>query len=179
MPKDSSRTLSKLLAAAQTVVQRDGAHALTLDAVAKEAGLSKGGLLYHFPSKDALIQGLIAATLASFEERVAALMTADEEPIGRWTRAYWRATLEDGQAEALASMFASAMLDPAQLPAMLAQHDAWQSRSAADGLDPAMAALVRLAADGYWFSQIHGIAPADGPTTAQLQALIMALTQGR
>ena len=32
-----------------------GERAATLDAVAKRAGVSKGGLLYHFPNKEALI----------------------------------------------------------------------------------------------------------------------------
>ncbi len=37
-----------------------GAARLTIDAVAARSGLSKGGVLYNFPSKDALIQGLVA-----------------------------------------------------------------------------------------------------------------------
>ncbi len=37
-----------------------GERAATLDAVAAAAGLSKGGLLYHFASKEALVDGLIA-----------------------------------------------------------------------------------------------------------------------
>ena len=42
-------------------IRRDGAAALTLDAVAAEAGVSKGGVLYHFGSKRALIDGLLDA----------------------------------------------------------------------------------------------------------------------
>ena len=48
MPRPSAR--ARLLDAAVAVVRRDGAQALTLDAVAAEAGVSKGGLLYHFRS---------------------------------------------------------------------------------------------------------------------------------
>ncbi|MFW0775178.1 TetR/AcrR family transcriptional regulator [Paenarthrobacter nitroguajacolicus] len=36
-----------------------GERAATLDAVAKRAGVSKGGLLYHFPNKEALITALL------------------------------------------------------------------------------------------------------------------------
>ncbi len=42
---------SALLDAAERVVLRDGAGQLTMDAVAAEAGVSKGGVLYAFPSK--------------------------------------------------------------------------------------------------------------------------------
>jgi hypothetical protein len=41
----------RILDAAERVVLRDGVTHLTLDAVAAETGISKGGLLYHFPSK--------------------------------------------------------------------------------------------------------------------------------
>ena len=48
-------TRKRLLDAAAVVVRRDGAQALTLDAVAAEAGVSKGGLLYHFKTKRELL----------------------------------------------------------------------------------------------------------------------------
>lgn len=36
-----------------------GERAATLDAVAREAGVSKGGLIYHFPSREAMVEGLL------------------------------------------------------------------------------------------------------------------------
>ncbi len=55
----AARTRTRLLdAAAQTL--RDQAMAgPTLAAVAKEAGVGKGGLLHHFPSKDALVKAVL------------------------------------------------------------------------------------------------------------------------
>ncbi len=50
----------RLLDAAERVVVESGATHLTLDAVAKSAGVSKGGLLYHFPSKEALLEGMLS-----------------------------------------------------------------------------------------------------------------------
>jgi AcrR family transcriptional regulator len=50
----------RLLDAAERVVAEAGATHLTLDAVAKSAGVSKGGLLYHFPTKEALLEGMLA-----------------------------------------------------------------------------------------------------------------------
>ena len=48
-----------LLDAAIQVVSRDGLGALTLDAVAREAGVSKGGLTHHFATKDALVTAML------------------------------------------------------------------------------------------------------------------------
>lgn len=39
----------RLLAAASEIVEEEGVVKLTLEAVAQRAGMSKGGLLYHFP----------------------------------------------------------------------------------------------------------------------------------
>ena len=55
--RKSSR--EKILDAASELVGSIGAGRLTLEAVAERAGLSKGGLLYNFPNKDALLQGMI------------------------------------------------------------------------------------------------------------------------
>lgn len=52
-----------ILDAAEGVLQRQGARALTIDAVASEAGLSKGGVLHHYASKDALICALVTRKL--------------------------------------------------------------------------------------------------------------------
>jgi AcrR family transcriptional regulator len=55
--RKSSR--EKILDAAAELVREIGSGRLTLEAVAERAGLSKGGLLYNFPTKEALLQGMI------------------------------------------------------------------------------------------------------------------------
>ena len=65
-----ARTRDRLLDAAATVVHRDGAQALTLDAVAQEAEVSKGGLLYHFRSKRELVEGMVERWLADFGREI-------------------------------------------------------------------------------------------------------------
>lgn len=50
----------KLLAAFEHLVLTEGERAATLDAVAAQAGVSKGGLLYHFPHRQALVDAAMA-----------------------------------------------------------------------------------------------------------------------
>ena len=57
--KSRSDARERILDAALAVADRVGAAHLTLDAVATEAGVSKGGLLYHFASKDLLLKGVV------------------------------------------------------------------------------------------------------------------------
>lgn len=72
--KDPIRLYQQLLESAAMIAGRDGIAALSLNAVAREAGVSKGGLLHHFPNKQALIYALFARLLAIMEEAIAALM---------------------------------------------------------------------------------------------------------
>lgn len=52
-------TRDRLIDAYCDLVAASGARSATLDAVAARAGVSKGGLLYHFGSKDALLSGVL------------------------------------------------------------------------------------------------------------------------
>jgi len=49
----SNRT--RILDAVLKLIERDGVTGVTFDAVAAETGLTRGGLLYHFPSREELI----------------------------------------------------------------------------------------------------------------------------
>ena len=55
----SHRSRTAIIEAALHVLARDGAGQLTLDAVAREAGISKGGLMHQFRTKEAVIKALL------------------------------------------------------------------------------------------------------------------------
>jgi len=60
----------KVLDAAEAVIRRSGGRNFTLDAVAECAGISKGGLVYTFPTKDGLIHSVLERELGRFQEAV-------------------------------------------------------------------------------------------------------------
>ncbi|RWP13772.1 MAG: TetR/AcrR family transcriptional regulator [Mesorhizobium sp.] len=66
----------KILAAAADVARETGPGSLSLDAVASRAGVSKGGLLYNFPTKAKLMQALVEDYLRAFEQALDAARTA-------------------------------------------------------------------------------------------------------
>ena len=88
-------TKARILDAAEEVVLRDGVARLTLDAAAAEAGLSKGGILYHFPTRDALVAGMVAKIIEEFDHDIERRLEHDRQP-GCFTRAYIGATMEPG-----------------------------------------------------------------------------------
>ncbi|RSN09959.1 TetR/AcrR family transcriptional regulator [Streptomyces sp. WAC 05977] len=61
----------RILDSYEEILIEQGPGGVTLEAVAAHAGVSKGGLLYHFGSKEALVEGLM--------ERLATLSEADLE----------------------------------------------------------------------------------------------------
>lgn len=59
---------NQILDAAGALVAEKGAAHLTFDALVKKTGLSKGGILYHYPNKSALLQAMVDRMIDSFEQ---------------------------------------------------------------------------------------------------------------
>ncbi len=64
------RSREEILDAARAVILRGGIGAATLDAVAREVGVSKAALYYYYPSKDALLFELIFGALETHAHSV-------------------------------------------------------------------------------------------------------------
>jgi AcrR family transcriptional regulator len=69
-------TRQAILQAAETVLLREGLDALTLDAIAAELGLTKQGLYYHYPSKEALLAELALQEWSAVADAVHAATAA-------------------------------------------------------------------------------------------------------
>ena len=164
----------KILNAAQARLLALGPAGLVLDAIAADAGVSKGGLLYHFRSKDALVGGLCDRMLDDFEHRLAAEFASDPEPVGAWTRAYLASTVTDegkpadDSAQLMAGLLAALGRDSKHLEVVRQRFDEWHRKLDSDGIDATTATLVRLAADGLWLSALLGLPQLDTPTSRRV-----------
>jgi AcrR family transcriptional regulator len=67
-PSRSERSRNAALQAAIMIISRDGPGRLTLDAIAREAGMSKGGVMHQFPTKEAVLTALLDQQTEYFEE---------------------------------------------------------------------------------------------------------------
>ena len=159
-------TRAKLLDAAGAVIRRDGPQALTLDAVAAQAGVSKGGLLYHFRSKRELLDGLVDRWMDDFQRDI------DAES-GNFARRYVAAN--DGAHAEEVGMLAALVADPQVLAAVRDRHETWQDRVASEGGDPVDATVARLAADGLWLADLLGTAPPRGELRERVLARLLEL----
>ncbi len=171
----------ELLAAAERIVRRDGVGRLTLDAVAAEAGTSKGGLLYHFASREALITAMVERHVDSFSASLDAEMAEDPEPRGRWTRAYLRTTAPlDGPSDGATAtgLLAAMASNPALADTLRERYASWRAEMSQDGLPDADAMVVALAADGLWMADLLGFAAPVGAQRRQILARLTELAGG-
>jgi AcrR family transcriptional regulator len=151
-----------LLDAAEAVLSEQGTQALTLNAVAERAGVSKGGLLYHFPTKEALVRAMVARTIDEFDDLIASYIDSygDGAP-DAYTRAYVEATFEiltgDARTHRRWSAITAAATGPEQAEPLNEAMRRWHTRDPAGDTDPSAAAIVRLAAEGLW--EVMGHAP--------------------
>jgi AcrR family transcriptional regulator len=60
----------RILDAAERVILESGGRNFTLDAVAESAGISKGGLVYSFATKDGLVRAALEREVTRFQEAV-------------------------------------------------------------------------------------------------------------
>ncbi len=157
MPRPSTGARAKLLAAAADICAESGGHSLTLDAVAQRAGVSKGGLLYHFPSKDALMLALLEHVAA--EHYASAHLHRLRHPHQSLTTSYLSATLSDKpQTDPMFAGFYAAVFESKRLLAEWERHyRKYFDTLAKDSDDFTLDAILTLACDALGINEAHGI----------------------
>src|SRR5215469_9143244 len=154
--KQPERVRQQLLEVTARLSLEQGIAAVTLDKVSQAAGVSKGGLLHHFPNKLALLDGLFDELIARFDEAIETAMADDDVKQGRFTRAYLTVCFaldvqEEGQDWQVLTI---ALLAE---PHLKARWRDWVARrstefAATDGSPNCL--LARFTADGVWLADL-------------------------
>ncbi|HEY7093323.1 MAG TPA: TetR/AcrR family transcriptional regulator [Ktedonobacterales bacterium] len=175
-------TRQQILHAAFALIRREGVARLTIEAVAQEAGLSKGGVLYHFRSKESLIEAMVASLVERFDSDIETARREESEgersASGSWLRAYIRASAGPAEDdEDTVALLAAVATDPRLLAPLQAQYARWQALAETDGVDPALATVIRLALDGLWMADLFGLAPPQGALREQIFVALGRMTE--
>lgn len=135
---------------------RSGERAATLNAVATPAKVSKGGLLYHFSSKKALLEALAERTLTLAEEDFAAM---EQAPGGGASAYYINSSTPDNtpfdRALIALSRLAQNNNELAQ-QTMSRVQDGWHALVLAELGDEQIARTVLLLGDGMYYNAAFG-----------------------
>ena len=176
-------TVDRIIDAAEAIVEEQGVATLTLEQAAKRAGISKGGILYHFPNKEALVAAMIARFTDRFDRAVEQLTLEDSAAQGRTIRSYVRATFGHAPGtgpkfdRACGSITAALANNPGNLAVVREQSARWQRAVEADGIDPVFASIIRLAVDGLWLGENFNLMRMNPKMRAQIEARLLAWTR--
>ncbi|MBO3665161.1 TetR/AcrR family transcriptional regulator [Microbacterium stercoris] len=175
--RNSERTRAAVLSAAAEAMAERGT-GVSLDHIAKRAGVSKGGLLHHFASREALIVALVDDAQQRLRENVLKHLDLSENTPGKLLRAYVRALTSGSEATVQYFTAAPTWAGIYQIPevAAIAAADSrwWNENLAADGLSPAQILVVRRAAEGLAAAVAYGDETQAAVTEAR--ALLLHLT---
>jgi len=172
-------TRAEIIEKALEVAAELGASGFTLDAVAARTSVSKGALLHHFPSKIALLEGMVDHLGRMHTDTILAEAARDPEPYGRNARAYLRATVNEPVTPQDVSIGRVIMAACAIDPALAQRWNGWIDKVKVDdpsdpvGADDAL--MLRLIADGLWMSDLFG---THAVSPQQRRALLSLLTPG-
>ncbi|MBF0330498.1 MAG: TetR family transcriptional regulator [Candidatus Omnitrophica bacterium] len=150
-----------ILDGAEAVVMEMGAVHMSLDVVARKAGVSKGGLMYHFPTKKSLLKAMIERLVAQFYTDRAEISDKVKQGPGQNLRAGILTALAPNEKRDRMglSILVVAANDPELLKCLKEAHRVHMKEMADSGLDFERAAVISLASDGLMLSEMLGLSP--------------------
>ncbi|KPU84514.1 hypothetical protein JI58_03230 [Marinosulfonomonas sp. PRT-SC04] len=159
-------TKDRIIEAAMGIARTKGARHLTIDAVTVQSGLSKGGVLYHFPSKKALLKGLVAymiVTMGGYIDAHYQRFQSGPNPTLHALAALL-GDLLDGRLGVPVALLAAGAEDPDLLePAREEICKIWQ-KIESETADVPRALVIWSAIEGVHYMDLLGMAPAEGRT---------------
>jgi len=168
----------RVLDAARRIVETRGAGHLTFELLAAESGVTRGGITYHFPTKEDLLKALIEADMAHWDQMTDALSSEAQVACPKAARMlglirFSLAGEDDAYKRFVSGMLSAAMVDPGLLDPVR-QHVTrefaeWQW----DDTDLERYLLL-LAADGLFWQGLFAINPLPPEVRPRLEALIEA-----
>jgi AcrR family transcriptional regulator len=162
---------------ASAALVRDGG-TVTLESAARAAGLTKPGLMYHFPTKEALMLGLVDHLVDSYERDLGSRLPHKTASAGERIGAYveWAFTADIDTADLI--MFTDPRLREHLTARWAERMQIWVG--VPDDLPPERRARLlaaRLIADGSWFADASGVLPIDDRDREQVWAVARQLIE--
>ena len=148
-------TRDRLLDAFETLLVSAGSRSATLDAVASHAQVSKGGLLYHFHSKDELVEGMLTRLREQGRADVELMRTAKKGPVDF----YLTTSINSGRDfdRALIAAARIAQTDTRASQALGDLREGWFEVLLQHLDDEALARTIQLIGDGLYFDDTTGL----------------------
>lgn len=166
------------MAAAEAIVKDMGAANLTYDELVRRSGITRGGITYHFPTKESLLEALVEHDLQRWRECIAEKTAQFSGPQAE-LKGYIASSCEhDPDSARLCAGLLSVVSTSKALDQPWRSHYAAQLEQVQRSPDPALALLLILAVEGlFWSETLHLMALPVGLREQAVQRLL-ALADG-
>lgn len=167
--------------AIESVVRRHGVGGLSIDAVAKEVGISKSSVVYDFKNKAGLLAAFTRSRLEAHAHHIEENLPADDLP-NRWLRALVKCSEESPSDEeaSVAMIISSAMSSEAECHTLMCSEiTQCFDRVIAEASNPRSALLAYLALHGVKSLEFFGFRSFDPESRRQLLGDIGKLLQDK
>lgn len=161
-PTRSERTRHAAIHAALAVIERDGPGKLTFDAISRESGISKGGLMHQFRTKSDVLEALLEHQIDYYERFGKDYLAARDPDAPQPTLSAQIATMQEviEQQPSAALAIMAALVEDAEPLEKIREHDREKAKRIAVEADDADLALLRWkAAWGLALSAMFGLCP--------------------
>jgi AcrR family transcriptional regulator len=175
------RARSKILTAAEELARVAGPGNLSLDAVAARAGVSKGGLLYHFPTKAKLLEALVEQFLDGFDRTLREREAESAGAPDSLVRAYLDILVSEHlcRQPPPSGLLAALGEDPDFLAPVRRFDRSLLDRMKANATDPVTALIVYLALHGIKSAQLLNVETIDGEEFAAVVSRLRDLVAAK
>lgn len=157
------QTRDRILDAVERLLGDTPATQVSLSAVAAEAGVSKGGLLHHFPTKESLLAGLVRRlgerSDAQLSEAVSGGTSVSEFYLQAYDATDWQSM---GLFRALVAGLRSTDGQQGEVHTAVTEvMRSWDGGLQAENDDPVQAEIIRLVGDGLYLAALLGLPQPD------------------
>ncbi|WP_245611658.1 TetR/AcrR family transcriptional regulator [Nevskia soli] len=180
LPKTRGRPNSReaMLDAAQDVVLEGGAGKLTLDAVAKRAGVSKGGVMYNFPTKEALLKAMVERLVEHNRHAHAQVTASLPDRPGRSLKAYVMNSVRALDVDdRVSGALLAALNSDRNVLAPVAEYFNGRFAKLAQDVPFEQAALVYLATEGLWTQELLQLSPFTPRQRARVVRMLVRMAE--
>jgi len=170
-PTRSERSRAAAIQAALTIISRDGPGQLTFDAISRESGISKGGLMHQFQTKGNVLKALLEHRTEYFENfsRDYLAKIGPDQPSATLLAQIATTRESMTQQDSVGYAILAALVEDPTLLSAIREIDAKRvKRIKAEAADPELALLRWEAARGLALTSLLGLCPLSDKERSRL-----------
>ncbi|MFG0262806.1 MAG: TetR/AcrR family transcriptional regulator [Novipirellula sp. JB048] len=182
-PTQPSETATRILEAVMQLILAGGLPAVTLSAVCRKAGLSKGGLMHHFPSKESMVDAFLEHCVGEYLSSIQ--QAADLAAVGPGKRTtaildlFLGASSASGsESDRYCAAVMMAFVQGGGHPSLVQEVDRTLLRVMRDdGLSADSSELILATLDGVWLQSVIAAPETMGPRIERIRKKLNQLIE--